>query len=98
MMAKLKTWLFGALAGLAGLFWIIAQRREAQRDKARRERDVARSAKEAMDAADEAGKRVEKASNERIKQNNEARAKRQSQPADQRFTGRVDTSRLRDPD
>ena len=96
MINRIKMALGGALAGLAGLFWLLFQRRIAQRDDAIKQRNQARSAKEAMQAAKEVEKVVMRKQHEQIKHNEEARQKRRKQSPDDRFTGRVNFDRLRD--
>ena len=96
MIRKIKMALGGALAGLVGFFWILFQRRSAQRDDAIKQRNQARSAKEAMQAAKEVEKTVMRKQHEQIKHNEEARQKRREQSPDDRFTGRVSFDRLRD--
>ena len=95
MIRKIKMAVGGALAGLVGFFWIIFQRRGAQRDQARRERDIARSSKEAVDAANESARRVQEASHAQLQRNEQARQKRREQEPADRFVGRLDVSRLR---
>ena len=94
MFDRIKMVLGGALAGLVGFFWILFQRRGAQRDQAKRERDIARSSKEAVDAANESAKRVQEASHAQLQKNEEARQNRRDKEPSDRFVGRLDTSRL----
>ena len=95
MIRKIKMALGGALVGLVGFFWLLFQRRSAQRDDAIKQRNQARSAKEAMQAAKEVEKTVMRKQHEQLKHNEEARQKRREQEPADRFVGRLDVSRLR---
>lgn len=100
MLSKLKTWALAALGAIAGIFYLMAQFRGKQRDKAEAERDTAQRNTEAVERTQETTNAVAKAAQKARQENAQEDKKRNETPKAERRTGNFGSvgNRLRDKD
>lgn len=100
MFSKIKTWALGALAAIAGIFYLLAQHRGKQRDKAEDERDTAERNTETVQRTQEKTKKVADAVQEARHKNAQEDKRRHETPKAERRTGNFGSvgNRLRDKD
>ena len=87
MYSKIKLWAIGLLTGLAGFFYIMAESRKSQRDKASTQRDIAKRNTETLNVINEQSETISKKLNEARHRNAEVDQDEQSKTKTQRRSG-----------